>query len=110
MEDRVYLKVNTYSSSGTWSPGNIAAAGEAKTYSFAAIPGKTYTIAWDDSYQGSRAYTCDIYVAAYRQNLSTAYCGNTDSGYTSPAAITAQENIVYIRGCGYMPARPGLSP
>ncbi len=91
----------------TWTPQNISTAGEVKTYYFMATPGTAYAIAWDDSYQGSGTYACDVKVSAYRQNLTTPYFSNIDSGYTLPQTITAQESIVYIKVMGYSSSSTG---
>jgi hypothetical protein len=92
---------------GAWLPKNIATAGEIKTYYFTAVPGKTYKVYWDDSYQGSGSYTCDIKVSAYLKNLTSAYFTYVDSGYTTAQAITAQEAIVYIKVSGYYSSSTG---
>jgi hypothetical protein len=92
---------------GSWIPKSISTAGEIRTYYFSAIPGKTYTIAWDDSYQGSKTYTCDVKVSAYRQDLIATYFSNVDSGYASPMTITAQDSIVYIKVAGYTSSYTG---
>jgi hypothetical protein len=86
---------------GTWIPKSLSSAGQTNTYYFIAIPGKTYNIYWDDSYQGSGSYTCDVKVSGYRQNLTTTYFMNIDTGYSTPRTITAQEGIVYIKVAGY---------
>lgn len=86
---------------GTYLPKTIAAPGAVNTYYFMATPGKNYKIYWDDSYQGSGTYTCDIKVSGYRSNLTTTYFSNIDSGYSTPQTITAQENIVYLKVVGY---------
>jgi hypothetical protein len=86
---------------GVWTRGNITIAGEVKTYCFTATPGKTYTIAWDDSYQGSGTYTLDVKVSANRQDQVTTYFSNIDSGYNSPRTITAQDGMVYIKVVSY---------
>ncbi len=92
---------------GNWTQGAISTAGEVKTYSFNTTPGVSYAIAWDDSYQGSGAYSCDIKVSAYLQNQTTAYFSNADSGYTAPRTIVAQDNIVYIKVAGYSVSSTG---
>lgn len=92
---------------GVWTAGNISASGEVKMYMFSATAGKQYAISWDDRYQGSNIYSCDIKVSAYREDLTTTYFSNIDSGYTTPKTITAQDGIVYIKVAGYSSSNTG---
>lgn len=92
---------------GIWTSGSLTTAGEVKTYNFVATPGATYTIAWDDSYEGSGTYTCDIKVSAYRQDLITTYFSGYDSGWAPPITITAQDSIVYLKVSGYSSSNTG---
>ncbi|HEX3044859.1 MAG TPA: choice-of-anchor D domain-containing protein, partial [Bacillota bacterium] len=78
----------------------ITAPGAEKVYSFDAVPGSVYAIGWDDSFQGSGTYTCDIKVSACRKDLSP-YFSETDTGYPTPLLITAQDNVVYIKAEGF---------
>ena len=86
---------------GTWIPKSITTSREVKTCCFPATPGKMYKIYWDDSYSGSRQYTCDIKVSAFRQDATTAYFTNVDSGYMTPRTITVLDNLVFIKVAGY---------
>jgi hypothetical protein len=90
----------------TWTSGNITAGGS-KWYCFPAAIGTKYAITWDDSYQGSQSYTCDVKTSAFYKNLTTMYFGNTDSGYTYPQVITAQQDYVYIQVQGYSSSSTG---
>lgn len=85
---------------GNWTVGNISERG-GKLYYFNATAGQQYNIRWDDSYQGSGSYTCDIVVSAYRENFSTSYFTDVDSGYSTPKVITAsatEKVYIYVKG------------
>jgi hypothetical protein len=97
----------TLLSLNSWTSGSITAAGATKKYYFNAVPGKTYKIYWDDSYQGSGSYSCDVKVSAYKQDNITTYFSNADSAYTTPRTITAQDNIVYLEVAGYYSSSTG---
>jgi clostripain len=89
-------------SNDTWKNGSIGEWGEIDWFYFEAIGGKKYNIWWDDSYQGSHTYTCDIKVSAYREDKTTSYFTNIDSGYNTPKVITAAATErVYIKIQGY---------
>lgn len=92
---------------GNWIPGSISSAGEIDMYGFVATPGATYSVSWDDKWNGTGAYTCDVKVTAYRQDMTTTYFSNYDSGYTSPRIITALDNVVFLKVQGYLTSYTG---
>jgi hypothetical protein len=87
--------------SASWTVGNLAAGGYV-WYGFGATAGTVYNVQWDDSYQGSGAYSADICVSAYRPGLTSYYFYRIDSGYISPRTFTATATeTVYIKVEGY---------
>jgi len=59
-------------------------------YYFSAVAGKTYSIWWDDSFQGSGTKTFDLYLGASGQGAALTLAGvGSDSGYTTPYTFTA---------------------
>ncbi|MBN2351624.1 MAG: fibronectin type III domain-containing protein [Spirochaetales bacterium] len=84
-----------------WTPGDLSSA-EERWYSFNAISGATYNIYWDDSLNGSGAYTCNVKVSAYHADGRTVYFTDYNSGYNTPGTITAAASeLVYIKVQGY---------
>jgi hypothetical protein len=65
---------------------NTLSAGISHNYTFYANAGVTNYIRWDDSYDGSSAYTCDVKVSASINGV-TLFSGY-DDGYTSPTPVT----------------------
>jgi hypothetical protein len=105
--------IATSSGSGTlltedvWEIGNISTDGEEWFY-FNASAGTSYNINWDDSYEGSNNYTADIKVSAYREDQTTSYFVEVDSGYNNPQTIVASASeIVYIKVVGYYSSTTG---
>ncbi|MBN2353075.1 MAG: fibronectin type III domain-containing protein [Spirochaetales bacterium] len=77
-------------------------AGESQWYYFRASSGAEHTLFWDDYFQGSGTYSCDVVVSAYRENLTTSYFTNRDSGYSAPPKVTASATeMVFIKVKGY---------
>jgi hypothetical protein len=72
-------------------------------YYFNATAGVSYTIYWDDIWEGNnncsgRQCTADVVVSAYREDLFSPYFENRDNGYLYPAIITAAETErMYIK-------------
>lgn len=84
-----------------WIQGSISPGGTVWYY-FNAIEGTQYNIYWDDSYSGSGSYTADIEVSAYREDMTTSYFTDLDSGYSTPQNIMAQATErIYIKVEGY---------
>jgi hypothetical protein len=65
-----------------WHTNSFTSSSQTHTYQFYATAGTTYRITWDDSYEGSGSYTCDVKVSA------TPYFSNIDSAYSTPRTIT----------------------
>jgi hypothetical protein len=91
-----------------WANGNIATAGEVDLYKFTAAAGTTYYLQWDDSGQGSGAYTCDVKVSAYRASDTGTILSATDSGYSSPRSVSVSPgDTIYVRVEGYSTGSTG---
>ena len=56
----------------------------------AVTAGSSYTITWDDSWEGTSTYTGDVQVSANYAD-TTAIFTNIDSGYTTPQTFTATQ-------------------
>jgi hypothetical protein len=88
---------------GVWTSGSINASGASTWYQATVVGGQTYSLNWDDAYQGSGSYTLDVVVSAYQANRSTAYLTNVDSGYSSASTITvpAGQTTIFIKVSAY---------
>jgi hypothetical protein len=64
---------------------NTLPAGATHRYTFNAESGTTYYIRWDDSFNGSSTYTCDIKVSA-SINGTVLFSGE-DDGYSTPLPV-----------------------
>jgi fibronectin type 3 domain-containing protein len=85
----------------TWTDGTLA-AGDVHWYKFDASAGVSCRIQWDDSYQGSGTYSCDVKVSAYRDSDGTAVFSSADSGYASPRTVSVSaSDTIYVRVEGY---------
>ena len=83
--------------------GSLFFATDTLWYSFNVTNGVTYSLEWDDSYDGSGAYTADILVDVFKADLTTAYISGGDSGYTSQPSFTATETgTVYVSVTPYL--------
>jgi uncharacterized repeat protein (TIGR02543 family) len=71
-----------------WYPNSFTSSSQTHTYQFYATAGTTYRITWDDSYEGSGSYTCDVKVSAVYPSGSSAF-NSEDSGYSSPKTVTS---------------------
>jgi predicted phage tail protein len=74
---------------GYWTTSTLT-AGATITYQFYASAGTTYHIQWDDYYQGSGSYTCDIKVSASGAGI-TPFSG-IDTAYATPRSVTASSS------------------
>ena len=88
---------------GTQTSGNIATAGDIVWFSFDAIAGASYQIAWEDYYdQAASIYTGAVKVSAYREDAFISYFTPIDNGYGFPPSITAlASEKVMIKVEGY---------
>ncbi|MCK9169077.1 MAG: fibronectin type III domain-containing protein [Treponema sp.] len=78
-----------------WMSGTVSASGS-RSFIFSAVSGNTYTVYWDDLYNGSGSYTCDVKVSAYMG--STNYFTDVDSGYITGRSFTPScDGTVYIK-------------
>ena len=91
----------------SWVPGTIGRS-ETGWYYFNATVGIEHEISWDDSFEGSNAYTADLRVSAYREDLTTTYFLRIDSGYDFPWTITpAATEKVFLKVENYFADDPG---
>jgi hypothetical protein len=61
----------------------------ADIYKIYAEHGKTYTVSWNDSYQGDGTKNGDVYVTAYWESDETSIFSRTDSGWNTPKIFVA---------------------
>ena len=124
--EKVYVKVEGYDSSesGTFSVKSVSkpvagpsnaiqltnssysigsiTAGGSQWFYFNAVSGVTYDIYWDDSFEGSGPFTCDILMSGYRADGVTSYFTNVDSGFSIPTQVIASATErVYLKVEGY---------
>jgi hypothetical protein len=99
----------------TWTPWKIEDANPA-WMSFVAEAGKTYSVYWDDSYQGSytngfTTYSLDIKVAGYASDKTTRLSGwssDVDSGYSTAQSLSVTTTqLVYIKVVSYYGGNTG---
>jgi hypothetical protein len=69
-----------------WYTNSFTSSSQTHTYQFYATAGTTYRIAWDDSYEGSGAYTCDVKVSASGAGITPF--SDVDTAYSTPRTIT----------------------
>jgi len=81
-----------------WTTDTHTSGADTSLFSFTGTAGSTYYIWWDDAWDGSGTYSGDIQTAAYHEDMTTTYFGDTDSGYTTsqPVTIVTGESTVYI--------------
>jgi hypothetical protein len=85
---------------GSWNYGNLAASQAIATYAVAVIPGQTYLIEWNDSYNGDGAQTADILVSADDGNV--VHFAEVDNGWSYNAlSIVTTSSTLYITVTGY---------
>jgi hypothetical protein len=88
-------------SNGVWQTGSFTGNSTERWYAFSVTDGTAYNIWWDDSYQGSGAYTIDVYASAYYSNGTAIFYGE-DSAYNAPQSFTASSSgTVYVMVEGY---------
>lgn len=90
----------------TWTPWEITST-DALWFPIVAEAGKTYSVQWDDSYEGSlfegttKNYSGDIQLGLYQNDKATRVSGwslDTDSGYLTAKTFTmATTQLVYIK-------------
>ncbi len=93
-----------------WEEGELTNKNEIWFY-FNATKDEEYFIEWDDLYGGSGAYTLDILVSAYREDLETPYFEDDDLGYghnpdddegkSAPAIIAQATEKIFIKVSKY---------
>jgi hypothetical protein len=82
-----------------WTSNTIS-AGISNYYTFYADTGTTYHISWNDGYDGTYDYSCDIKVSASINGVTLF--SEQDDGYTDPKPVTvANPGYVIIKVEGY---------
>jgi len=92
---------------GNWINGNLE-AGYERWYYFSAENQGLYKVKWDDRLEGSGTCYCNVKVSAYRQDKTTPYFTEINSGYSNPQFIIAKATEeVYIKVEGYNSTESG---
>ncbi|MDR0628111.1 MAG: fibronectin type III domain-containing protein, partial [Treponema sp.] len=79
----------------TWATGNITTEGQLDWYQFTASTNATYYLQWDDSSDGTNAYSTDIMVVAFRSLEDILF--QEDSGYSSPQSVSVSAGeTIYV--------------
>ena len=88
-----------FTSGSVWSTGYLASSSSYIICRFYASSSGYYYLKWDDSYEGSRTYTADVFVSSGSSSSNvTSYFTGTDSGYSSPKSFyVSSGNYVYIK-------------
>jgi hypothetical protein len=86
-----------------WTEGTLATPEQVDWYSFPVTAGITYSLQWDNYYDGAGKYTGEVYVGAYQG--STGYSlGGRFAGYSSPLVLRVDTNdIIYVNVQPYGP-------
>jgi hypothetical protein len=84
----------------TWTIGNVSVETQVDWYRITIGTAGTYSLQWDDRYEGSGTYTGDIMVSAYQADGTSLFI--MDSGYNSPPSksFNAGETL-YVRVVPY---------
>jgi fibronectin type 3 domain-containing protein len=95
---------------GQWAAGSVSSSSSTQYHYFYATAGTSYTVRWNDHYQGDGTKTGDVYVFAYWYDTNTSIFSDVDSGYTSGQTFTASRTG-YVMLCvyynGYYTGTPG---
>ena len=90
---------------GAWTEDSLTAAGETRTFVLTVVPGTTYAVAWNDTYQGDGTTSADIYVSA--ASGATILFDDIDSGFDYPRTFIATSTSVEITVRGYLNSSTG---
>jgi len=85
-----YSSNSSLLTNGTWVTGEITSDNPSKKYTINVTSGNTYYVYWDDSYNGSGTYTCDVYVSAAYSSGTTIF-SSVDSAYSTAKSFTATQ-------------------
>lgn len=77
---------------GTWQDGS----NPVQYHQFYAQAGISYSINWNDSYQGDNTKSADVGVSAYWKASNASIFGLTDSGWSSPQTFTADRSGIAV--------------
>jgi hypothetical protein len=82
---------------GNWIEGTVV-DDTGDWYYFDGAAGELFDIYWDDTYDGSGVYGADVKVSSYREDRTTSYFTNVDSGFSAAESLTvaAGESRVYL--------------
>ena len=88
----------------TWTPWEISST-DALWFPIVALAGKTYSVRWDDSYEGSGNYSGDIETGVFLADKVTevaGWSGTYNSAYDTPKTFTvASTQLVYLKVLPY---------
>ena len=85
--------VDSITVGAAWAPGNIAGA-DTMEYKIHVTAGTSYTLYWDDSYDGSAYYTTDVKVRAFSDAGVDIWGGDHDSGYTGWTVVPPTDLLI----------------
>lgn len=85
---------------GTWTEGELD-SGDVLWYTFTASESATYSVQWDDYYDGSDSYSGDIRVSAYDASGANIWGYPGDDGYEELFTIEGVSGTVYLKVQGY---------
>jgi len=116
--EKIYIKVDSYSGgtgsfnikytaikhstpveiiNDTYTVGDVS-GDEVDWYSFNATTGEDYYIYWNESGTGTDSYTGDVIVNAYKEDKTTSYFTDRDTGFRLPKLINATETgTIYLK-------------
>jgi hypothetical protein len=77
------------SGADVWYEDSLTEGSAVNKYTFNATVGTTYRIRWDDNYQGTSAYMCDLEVKVSGCGAEDTWLKWVDSGYSDICAFTA---------------------
>lgn len=85
----------TVSSLNTWYTTTFG-SDENQWYSLSVNPSEKYDLFWDDGFNSSNTYDCDVMVTVYKSDGVTEY-NSQDSGYRTALVITLTESSILIK-------------
>ena len=89
---QVLPTIGTALTAGQWSANTISSSSQTDYYYIGVTAGQTYTVYWNDRYEGDGVKTARVYVSAYWYDDNTSIFGNATSGYTTGKSFTANKD------------------
>ena len=84
---------------GPYTQYNMTNYGEGHIFTFNAVSGITYTVFWDDTFDGSGGTTANVQVSTYNADYTPAGVGalEKDAGFTFPYLFTSTTTgLIYL--------------